>query len=88
MAQQDRYSAAVQFAWALKLKTRRMAIGINGDDAAGEAEIEANIHLPLVDWIAICSAGVDAQEMLDSPIHDLGAFMDYECDTEVGRGLS
>jgi ATP-dependent Zn protease len=82
MAQQDRYSAAVHeaghtvVAWALKLKTRRMAIGINGDDAAGEAEIEANTHLSLVDRIAICSAGVDAQEMLDAPIHDLGAFMD------------
>ena len=82
MAKQDRYGAAVHeaghtvVAWALKLKTRKMAIGINGDDAAGEAEIEANTHLPLVDRIAICSAGVDAQRMLDAPIHDLGAFMD------------
>jgi hypothetical protein len=53
-----------------------MAIGVNGDDTAGEAEIETNTHLPLVNRIAICSAGLDAQEMLDAPIHDLGAFMD------------
>ena len=82
MTSQDRCGAAVHeaghvvVAWALGLKTRKMAIGINGDDAAGEAEIERSLHLPLVDQIAICSAGVDAQDMLNAPIHDLGAFMD------------
>jgi len=92
MTQQDRYSAAVHeaghsvVAWALKLKTRKMAIGINGDDAAGEAQIEANPRLPLVDRIAICSAGVDAQEMLGTPIHDLGAFMDMNAIRELVDG--
>jgi hypothetical protein len=37
----------------------------------------------LVDRIAICSAGVDAQEMLDVPIHDLGAFMDMNAVREL-----
>jgi hypothetical protein len=82
MAQQDRYGAAVHeaghtvVAFALGLKTRKIAVGINGDDTAGAAEIEASIHLPLIDRIAICSAGADAQRMLDAPMHDLGAIMD------------
>jgi hypothetical protein len=39
--------------------------------------------LPPVDRIAICSAGVDAQRMLDAPIHDLGAFMDMNAIREL-----
>jgi hypothetical protein len=67
MASQDRYGAAVHeaghvvVAWALGLKTRKLAVGIDGDDAAGAAEIEESSHLPTVDQIAICSAGADAQ---------------------------
>jgi ATP-dependent Zn protease len=82
MTSQDRYSAAVHeaghvvVAWALGLKTRKMAVGINGDDAAGAAEIEESSHLPLVDQIAICSAGADAQRMLDAPTHDVAALSD------------
>jgi ATP-dependent Zn protease len=82
MTGQDSYSTAVHeaghvvVAWALGLKTRKMVVGINGDDSAGAAEIERSLHLPLIDRIAICSAGVDAQQMLKAPIHDLGAFMD------------
>jgi hypothetical protein len=82
MASQDEYGAAVHeaghvvVAWALGLKTRRMAVGIDGDDAAGAAEIEESTHLPLVDQIAICSAGADAQRMLDAPTHDVAAFSD------------
>jgi ATP-dependent Zn protease len=79
---QPRYSPAVHeaghtiVAWAFGLKTRRMAVGINGDDTAGAAEIEDSSHLPIVDRIAICSAGADAQAMLDVPTHHLGPFMD------------
>jgi ATP-dependent Zn protease len=82
MTSQDRYSAAVHeaghviVAWVLGLKTKRMAVGINGDPTAGEAEIERNPDLPLVDRIAICSAGADAQKMFDVPTHHLGPFMD------------
>jgi hypothetical protein len=44
-------------AWALGLNTRRMAIGINGDEAAAAAEIENGPHLPLIDQIAFrCDA--------------------------------
>ena len=82
MTSQDRYSAAVHeaghvvVASALGLKTRKMAVGIGGDDAAGTAEIEESSHLPLVDQIAICSAGVDAQRMFDPPTHEVAAFSD------------
>jgi ATP-dependent Zn protease len=89
MTSQNRYGAAVHeaghvvVAWALGLKTRRMVIGINGDDAAGAAEIEESPHLPLVDQIAICSAGADVQRMLDAPMHDLGAIMDMNAIREL-----
>ena len=53
-----------------------MAVGIDGDDAAGAAEIEESPHLLLVDQIAICSAGADAQRMFDAPTHDVAAFSD------------
>jgi hypothetical protein len=82
MASQDRYGAAVHeaghvvVARALGLKTRKMAIGIGGDDAAGEAQIEEGTHLSLVDQIAICSAGAAAQRLLDAPTHEMAAFAD------------
>jgi ATP-dependent Zn protease len=80
--EEERYGAAVHeaghvvVARALGLKTRRMAIAINGDNAAGAAEIETGAHLPLVDQIAICSAGADAQRILDAPTHDVAALSD------------
>jgi len=55
---------------------RKMAVGIDGDDAAGAAEIEESSRLPLVDQIAICSAGADAQLMFDAPTHEVAAFLD------------
>jgi hypothetical protein len=81
-ASQDEYGAAaheaghVIVAWALGLKTRRMVVGIDGDDAAGAAEIEDGSHLPLVDQIAICSAGVDAQRLLNAPTNEIAALGD------------
>jgi ATP-dependent Zn protease len=88
MTKDDRYGTAVHeaghavVAFALGLRTRKMAVGIDGDDAAGAAEIEASTHLPLVDQIAICSAGADAQRMLEVPTHDIGAFLDM---VEISR---
>jgi ATP-dependent Zn protease len=73
-AGQDRYSTAVHeaghvvVAWALGLKTIKMTVGIS-DDTAGRAEIEKNPNLPMIDRIAICSAGLCAQCMLGAPIH-------------------
>jgi ATP-dependent Zn protease len=82
MASQAKYGAAVHeaghaiVAAALGLKTRTMAVGIGGDDTAGAAEIEEGTHLPVVDQIAICSAGVDAQRLLDAPTNEIAAFAD------------
>jgi len=82
MTSRDRYGAAVHeaghvvVAWALGLKTRKMTVGIGGDDSAGRAEIEENPNLPLIDQIAICSGGADAQRMLGAPTHDVAAFSD------------
>ncbi|MGZ5875936.1 MAG: hypothetical protein ACXWKP_27995 [Bradyrhizobium sp.] len=82
MTKQDTYGAAVHeaghvvVAWALGHQTRRMAVGVSGHDDADAAEIEGIMHLPLVDQIAICSAGVDAQCMLNAPIHDIAALSD------------
>jgi hypothetical protein len=53
-----------------------MAVNFNGDPTAGKAEIEQNPELPIVDRIAICSAGADAQAMFEVPTHRLGPFMD------------
>jgi len=41
-----------------------MEIAINGDDAKGAADIdiEGALLLPLVDQLAICAAGMEAQE--------------------------
>ena len=92
MAKQDRYSAAVHeaghvvVAWVLGLKTRKVTVGTGGDDTAGAAEIAASTRLLLVDRIAICSAGADAQRMLDAPIHDFGAIMDMNEIRELVEG--
>ena len=81
MTSQDRYGAAVHeaghvvVAWALGLKTRKMAVCIDGDDTAGAAEIEESPHLLLVDQIAICSTGADAQRMFDAPTHEVAALV-------------
>jgi hypothetical protein len=69
----DRYGAAVHeaghvvVARALGLTTRKMIAGIDGDPTAGRAEIKDGSHLPVIDQIAICSAGADAQRLLDVP---------------------
>jgi hypothetical protein len=78
----DRYGAAVHeaghvvVARAFGLKTRKMIAGINGDDTAGRAEIEDGSHLPAIDRIAICSAGVDAQRLLGAATNDIAGFGD------------
>jgi len=78
----DRYGAAVHeaghvlVAWALGLKTRKAVVGIRGDDSAGEVQIEDARHLPLIDQIAICSAGGDAQRLVGAPTNEMSVFED------------
>ena len=52
----------VVVAWALGLPAGSMEIGCNGDDTAGRSEIDETVHqLSLVDRIALCIAGMEAQ---------------------------
>jgi hypothetical protein len=82
MGSRDQYGVAlheaghVVVAWALGLKTRKMGVG--EDHAAGEAQIEDGPHLLLVDQIAICSAGANAQRILGAPTNDIAALSDMD----------
>ncbi len=77
-----RYGAAVHeaghvvVAWTLGLKTRKMAVCVGGDESAGNAEIEDGSHLPVIDQIAICSAGIDAQRLLGAATNEIAGFAD------------
>jgi ATP-dependent Zn protease len=62
---------------ALGLVVDRVEIAIDGDDAKGEADIEHNPELPLVDQIAICAAGLEAQQLYAAPSHAGAGWGDY-----------
>jgi ATP-dependent Zn protease len=64
-------------AWALGLKVGRMAIAIDGDDAKGAAEIEDDHQSPLIDRIAVCVAGMDAQHLFEAPTHEYAGMDDF-----------
>ena len=52
----------VVVAWALDLPVGSMQIGCNGDDTAGRSEIDESARqLSLIDRIALCIAGMEAQ---------------------------
>ena len=78
----DRYGAAVHeaghvvVARVFGLKCRRMVAGIGDDDTKGKADIQRAAHLPVVDQIAVCAAGMVAQTMLDAPTHDIAGLGD------------
>jgi ATP-dependent Zn protease len=51
-------------AWTLGLPIGAMEIGINGDDTAGESQIaDAALSLSMVDRVALCAAGLEAQRL-------------------------
>jgi hypothetical protein len=83
MTHQDRLGAAYHeaghavVATALGLTVARIEIAINGDDAKGAADIEDAARLPLVDQLAICAAGMEAQKMFEAPTHDIAGVGDY-----------
>jgi hypothetical protein len=47
------------------------------EDGSGRADISSGEHLALVDQIAICVAGIEAQELFNCPIHQHAALGDY-----------
>ena len=69
----------VVIASALGLSVGRMEIAIGGDDTKGAAEIEIEraLLLPLVDQLAICAAGLEAQKIFEAPTHDDAGLGDY-----------
>jgi ATP-dependent Zn protease len=83
MTHQDRLGAAYHeaghavVATALGLTVGRIEIAINGDDAKGAADIKDAARLPLVDQLAICAAGMEAQKMFEAPTHDVAGVGDY-----------
>jgi hypothetical protein len=54
---------------ALGLAIGHVAIAVDGDDAKGAAEIEDSSKLSLVDQLAICAAGLEAQRLFAAPTH-------------------
>jgi hypothetical protein len=62
---------------ALGLKLGRIRIAIDGDPAKGGAEIEEDQdHLPLIDRLAICVAGIDAQDLFEVEGHAFSGMSD------------
>src|SRR5262245_6777027 len=47
------------------------------EDGSGRADIGSAEHLPLVDQIAVCVGGIEAQELFNCPMHDHAALGDY-----------
>ena len=47
------------------------------EDGSGRADISSGEHLPLIDQIAVCVAGIEAQELFNCPMHEHAALGDY-----------
>jgi ATP-dependent Zn protease len=83
MTDQERLGAAYHeaghavVASALGLSVERIEIGINGDDAKGATDVRDAAGLPLVDRLAICAAGIEAQKIFEAPTHDDAGLGDY-----------
>jgi hypothetical protein len=54
-----------------------MAIAIDGDEAKGKTDIALDQqHLSKVDRLAICLAGLEAQEVFQTPTHERAGYSD------------
>ena len=58
------------------------------EDGSGRANISSAERLPLVDQIAVCVSGVEAQELFNCPVHDHAALGDYLKLRELMAGLT
>ena len=58
------------------------------EDGSGRADIPYAEHLPLVDQIALCVAGIEAQELFNCPLHQHAALGDYLKVRELVAGLT
>ena len=73
-------------AWALGVAVGRIEIAIDADDAKGAADIEENGALSLVDQLAVCAAGLEAQKLFDAATHKGAGRGDYGKMMEVLKG--
>ena len=65
-------------AHALGLQVGEIVIAIGGDDAKGGTDIATDQqHLPVVDRIAVCVAGLEAQAFFHAPTHDHAGLADF-----------
>jgi hypothetical protein len=58
------------------------------EDGSGRANISSAERLPLVDQIAVCVAGIEAQELFNCPVHEHAALGDYLKLRELMAGLT
>jgi hypothetical protein len=58
------------------------------EDGSGRADISPAQHLPLVDQIAVCVAGIEAQELFNCPMHDHASLGDYRKVSGLLAGLT
>jgi ATP-dependent Zn protease len=64
-------------AWVLGLEPAKIEIGIDGDESAGKTMVGSDEHLPELDRLAICYAGMVAQEIFECPTHENAGVSDY-----------
>ena len=75
-------------AWTLGLPVGAMEIGINGDDTAGKSEIADTRSLSMVDRIALCAAGLEAERLFGcEAMHEHGGWSDAAKMVEILDGL-
>jgi Peptidase M50B-like len=67
------------------LTVRKIEIG---KDGSGNAEISSAEHLPLIDQIALCVAGIEAQALFNCPTHQYVAISDYAKVIELVEGVT
>src|SRR5262245_13730990 len=71
-------------AWCLRLQVNSIAIGLCGDDTKGRTCIASDqSHLPIVDRLALCLAGLDAEEFFDAPTHEYAGVHDLDRAREI-----
>jgi len=80
--------AGVIVAREFGLTVGEIAIGVDGDDAKGRTDIGSAHHLPLIDQIALCVAGVVAQSLFDWPTHNLAGAGDYAKVVKLVHGMT
>jgi len=62
---------------ALALGLHVARVEIFHEDCSGGTDVAGADRLPLVDRIAICVAGMNANHMFKAPSHELAAFQDH-----------